>query len=326
MRSSHNLVKNDTVCLCEWTPNEQMVLEEELMRMQQAGQKFNDISSILKISGRFPSKSIQQITSRIKWCQIQPMNRPSWEEYCQNESFYTAKIEQQPQTSMMFFSPRQRTTSTGSKDIFMPMANKQENSFGQRKRSYSIQGEMSEDYSPRNTSNSVCGELSQHYQPNATPQSIHKSSSAAILIGTHSHNTPRIYRTHSPATYSVVPNLMSSINQLSQDNERIMMSLEQQFQNQIRQNPNSSHLFDLNALVSLINNFNQILNLSSSISTVPLPFFSGLLELPNEAKTVNPFIQTQTGLRLSTDQQTQILPCNSLSSVTPNNGSIQVSQ
>ncbi|KAL7712608.1 Myb-like domain-containing protein [Entamoeba marina] len=320
MRSSHNLVKNDTVRICEWSKNEQMILEGQLLKMQQEGQKVNDISSILKISGLFPSKSIQQITSRLKWIQIPYQSRPSWVDYSRNESFYAAYIEQQPtqkQQSLMTFTPRQRTTSIGSKDIFLPMANRQEDVVGHRKRSYSIQEEMSEDHSPR--------KITPRHQ-NTPTHGAHKSVGASIMIGTSSPHTPRVYRPHSPTAHPVVqrsvPNMLSTISQITQENERLMVTLESQF----NQNKSGTQQIDMGTFTQIINNFNQILNMSGEVTHVPLPYFSGYLELPNELQNVFPFVQTSIGLRFSFDYQTQNYSFRNISPVSSPNSSTKLSQ
>ncbi|ELP94125.1 hypothetical protein EIN_185020 [Entamoeba invadens IP1] len=194
MRGSHNsgnIVKNDTACVCQWSPEEQLTLEEELYQIQQQNQDITDISSILKISSKFPSKSIQQITSRIKWLQMSQQIRPQWEVFCQNESFYIQKAKMMPQTTR-FLSPR-----SGPKDVYLPSTIQATEPI--RRRSYSMEEKTT--LSPR--------------QP-------------SIMIGSNnSQNSPRVYHAPPPVTFTIPQTTnMDWAKKLIDDNEVILGELQ----------------------------------------------------------------------------------------------------
>ncbi|EMS14251.1 hypothetical protein KM1_222100 [Entamoeba histolytica HM-3:IMSS] len=336
-KPNHNLIKNDTVGVCEWSHNEQNILDEELLTLQQQGKKVNDVALILKISSRFPTKSIQQITSRIKWCQIPSHSKPSWEDYCQNENYYLQLLEQQPQQC---YNSRPQTIAS-TKDVCLPTTStRSDNSDNRfRRRRYSIQGETSEDISPRihkqRTRTNTSGDIGIQGIPPAPTQPIHKSSTSAIMIGSYnSAHSPRTYRSHSPVIFSVlqssITNTINSLNQMSQDNESILNTLE----NQAKTSPSQ---MDGNLVVQFVNNANSIITQTKTLSSSILPFYSQVIELPNELKSiVYPIIQSDIGLQYipeplprttqSNTQRAMSLPCSNISPMSSVSGSIHISQ
>ncbi|EDR28638.1 hypothetical protein EDI_005360 [Entamoeba dispar SAW760] len=337
VKQNHNLIKNDTVGVCEWSHDEQTSLDKELLVLQQQGKKVNDITSILKISSGFPTKSIQQITSRIKWCQIPSHSRPSWEDYCQNENYYLQLLEQQTQ---QYYNSRPQTITT-SKEVCLPTTSTRSDNTGNqfRRRRYSIQGETSEDVSPRihkqRTRTNTSGDIGVQGIPQTPTQPVHKNSTSTIMIGSYnSTHSPRTYRSHSPFILSVfqssITNTINSLNQMSQDNESILNTLENQAKN-------SSSQIDGNLVVQFVNNANSIITQTKTLSSSILPFYSQVIELPNELKSiVYPIIQSDIGLQYTPEsipqniqpitQRAMSLPCSNISPMSSVSGSIHISQ
>ncbi|ELP95267.1 hypothetical protein EIN_430730 [Entamoeba invadens IP1] len=309
-KTSHNLIKNDTVGRCEWTKNEQQTLDEELFKMQQTGQQFDGITSILKISGRFPTKSIQQITSRIKWCQFPPNSRPVWDEYCQNEAFYLQRAEQQ--TQQPCYSPR-------TKDVCLPSTTRSEAS-GYRRRRYSVQEE---------------GGTESQFRPNEFQQTTYsqplQNVKSSIMIGTNNSRSPRVYRPHSPVTFSVMQNTManqqSNLHKLVEDNEIILTELE-------RQANSPTATVDTAAILRFIENANAMIVQSKIFVQNTLPFFAKKLEIPSElTSNIFPFIQSDSGLQFIAESKASgasgrglkamSLPGRGPSAMSTSNGSFQ---
>ncbi|ELP83703.1 hypothetical protein EIN_468470 [Entamoeba invadens IP1] len=285
VKSKHNTIKNETLGICQWSQNEQQILEDELFRMQQAGQQFNGITSILKISGKFPSKTIQQITSRIKWCQIAPQTRPPWDDYCQNENFYTQRADQQTQSS--FISPRNR-------EMYLPSTKPpfERDRDTTRRRRFSLQGENNTVETPRDYF-----VLSQAQGEYNTQSGLGGQKNNLILIGTNSSShSPRVYRQHSPVTFNVMQstgvNTQNYLNKLLEENDTILNNLE-------RQATSPGGNVDTQFILKFIENGNNTILQTKILAQLYMPFFSRKIEVPEELKTqIFPFIQSDLGIQM----------------------------
>lgn len=123
---------------------------------------------------------------------------------------------------------------------------------------------------------------------------------STIMIGSgNSINSPRVYRPHSPVAYAIFQNstqtTINVIRQLSQENEQILTQM--------------TTGIDSLLISKFVKNANMILEMSRTLTSATLPFYSHRIELPPGFETtINPWIQTDLGLHFSPDGEIKNIP------------------